>query len=51
MQTLGGFFFVLSPILLARATGHYALAGQWTLLAALWLCLRRKAGLRQDGSP
>ncbi len=35
---------VLQPILLNRMGGHFALAGQFLLLAGLWLCLARGAG-------
>jgi hypothetical protein len=33
-------FFILSPSLLFRGTGHHSLMGHWTLLAALDLSLR-----------
>ena len=33
----GATLFVFSPVLVARALGHFALLGQWTLLLALWL--------------
>ena len=34
---LGATLFVLSPVLVSRTLGHFALVGQWTLLLALWL--------------
>jgi hypothetical protein len=38
----GAALFVLQPTLLNRMGGHFALAGQWLLLAALYLCLTRR---------
>lgn len=35
LQFLGTMFFLLSPVLLRR--GHFALMGQWLILASLWL--------------
>ena len=34
---LGATMFMLSPVLVSRTLGHFALVGQWTLLLALWL--------------
>ena len=31
--------FVLAPAMLSRLSGHFTLFGQWTVLAALYLCL------------
>lgn len=39
-RLLGTMFFALAPPMLNRLGGHMALVGQWTILAALWLCLR-----------
>jgi len=33
----GSLFFVLSPVLVSRTMGHFALVGQWTLLLSLYL--------------
>lgn len=33
----GATLFMLSPVLVSRALGHFALMGHWTLLLALWL--------------
>jgi hypothetical protein len=47
----GAGLFVLQPMLLNRMGGHLALAGQWVLLAALWLALRPAGrGGRQGGA-
>ena len=35
----GTLLFVLAPAMLYRLGGHYTLFGQWTVLAALYLCL------------
>jgi hypothetical protein len=40
----GAALFVLQPMLLHRMGGHFALAGQFVLLAGLWLCLTRGEG-------
>ncbi|MBU5444366.1 DUF6311 domain-containing protein [Paenibacillus sp. MSJ-34] len=37
VQVLGTILFTLSPIMLWRAYGHYALMGHWTILASIWL--------------
>lgn len=39
-RALGALLFVFQPLLLNRFGGHFALASQWALLWALWLCLR-----------
>ena len=39
---LGSFFFLIAPIFLYRLQWHYALAGQWLLLFALYLGLTKK---------
>jgi hypothetical protein len=39
-RAAGGALFAWMPMLLNRMGGHLALAGQWVLLWALWLCLR-----------
>mgnify|MGYP006976731177 CR=1 FL=1 len=50
-RVAGAGLFVLLPMLLTRMGGHLALAGQWVLLAALWLALRPKGqGVRQGGA-
>ncbi len=33
----GSVLFVLSPALVARTSGHFALVAQWTILLSLWL--------------
>ncbi|MBU8542629.1 MULTISPECIES: DUF6311 domain-containing protein [Roseomonadaceae] len=43
----GAALFVLQPILLQRMGGHFALAGQFLLLAALYLCLTPAAPWRR----
>lgn len=45
-RAAGAGLFVLQPMLLTRMGGHLALAGQWTLLAALFLALRDGRGAR-----
>lgn len=35
----GSLLFVLSPVLVARTMGHFALVGQWTILLAIYLYL------------
>ncbi|WP_439576617.1 DUF6311 domain-containing protein [Elioraea sp.] len=42
----GAALFVLQPALLHRMGGHFALGGQFVLLAGLWLCLTRGRGWR-----
>jgi len=39
---IGSFFFLIAPIFLYRLQWHYALAGQWVLLFALYLGLTKK---------
>ncbi len=39
--------FVLQPLLLARLGGHFALGGQFLLLAGLWLCVTPGVGWRR----
>jgi len=39
--------FVMQPLLLARLGGHFALGGQFLLLAGLWLCLVPGSGPRR----
>lgn len=39
-RAAGAALFAWMPMLLNRMGGHLALAGQWVLLWALWLCLR-----------
>ncbi len=39
LSILGSVFFILSPIMLFRMGGHFALAGHWLILAGLWLIL------------
>ncbi len=39
--------FVLQPLLLARLGGHFALGGQFLILAGLWLCVVPGQGLRR----
>lgn len=43
----GAALFVLQPVLLYRLGGHFALGGQFVLLAGLWLCLTRGEGWRR----
>ncbi len=43
----GAALFVLQPILLNRLGGHFALGGQFLLLAALYLCLTTAAASRR----
>lgn len=45
-RAFGALLFVFQPLLLNRYGGHFALASQWALLWALWLCLRPE-GRRQ----
>ncbi|MGC1547610.1 MAG: DUF6311 domain-containing protein [Rhodanobacter sp.] len=40
VRALGLLFFVLAPPMLMRLGGHMALVGHWTLLAAMYLCMR-----------
>lgn len=37
LSLLASVFFILSPIMLFRMGGHFALAGHWLILAAWWL--------------
>lgn len=39
-KILASVFFVLAPPMLLRLGGHMALVGHWTVLAAIYLCLR-----------
>lgn len=39
--------FALQPMMLMRMAGHLALAGQWTVLAALLLCFTEGRGARR----
>lgn len=39
--TLGGLFFIFSPIMIFRVAGHNALSGQWIILWALYLFLSK----------
>ncbi|MBR0671508.1 DUF6311 domain-containing protein [Neoroseomonas soli] len=39
--------FVMQPLLLARLGGHFALGGQFLLLAGLWLCVTPGRGARR----
>jgi hypothetical protein len=43
----GAGLFVLQPLLLGRLGGHFALGGQFLLLAGLWLCVVPGAGGRR----
>jgi len=36
LSLVGSIFFILSPIMLFRMGGHFALAGHWLILAAWW---------------
>ncbi|PZW44862.1 hypothetical protein C8P66_11329 [Humitalea rosea] len=49
-RAAGAGLFALQPMLLNRMGGHLALSGQWTLLAALWLCLSEGRGARRAGA-
>lgn len=42
LSLLGSLFFILSPVMLFRLGGHFALGGHWLILAALWLCLTKE---------
>jgi hypothetical protein len=42
VRLAGAALFVLQPTLLNRMGGHFALGGQWLLLAALYLCLTER---------
>ncbi len=44
----GAGLFVMQPLLLGRLGGHFALGGQFLLLAGLWLCVVPGAGLRRS---
>ena len=46
-RLMGAGLMVLQPMLLNRMAGHLALAGQWTVLAALALALRPPGARRQ----
>jgi len=46
-RAAGAALFAFQPMMLNRVGGHFALAAQWVLLAALWLCLRDAAARRQ----
>lgn len=46
-RLMGAGLLVLQPMLLNRMAGHLALAGQWTVLAALALALRPPGAPRQ----
>lgn len=39
LRASGAAFFVFAPTFLWRLQGHYAMEGQWLVLAALYLCL------------
>lgn len=39
LSVLGSIIFILSPVLLFRLGGHFAMGGQWLILAGLWLFL------------
>jgi Family of unknown function (DUF6311) len=41
-RACGMLLFVFAPPFLGRVGGHYQLAGQWLVLAALYLCLARR---------
>ncbi len=43
----GAGLFVLQPLLLGRLGGHFALGGQFLLLAGLWLCVVPGLGVRR----
>lgn len=43
----GAGLFVMQPLLLGRLGGHFALGGQFLLLAGLWLCIVPGAGWRR----
>lgn len=46
-RALGALLFAWQPLLLNRMGGHFALASQWALIWALWLCLRPLAPDRE----
>ncbi len=50
---LGALFFLYSPILIGRLSGHYSLCSQWLILAALYYYFRpmRGTGLASFLSP
>lgn len=41
LAILAAVFFILSPVMLFRLGGHFALGGQWLILAALYLLINR----------
>jgi len=41
INIFGTAFFVISPIMLWRAYGHYALMAHWVLLASIWLIFKK----------
>ncbi len=45
LQLIGTAFFVLAPPFLWRLRGHFALLGQWLILAGFWLYLARRHSL------
>jgi putative flippase GtrA len=45
LALIGSGFFVLAPVYLARVEGHFALFGQWVVLAALYLYFARRCSL------
>ena len=46
LALLGSAFFVIAPPYLFRLSGHYALCGQWIVLAALYLYFAPRYSLR-----
>jgi hypothetical protein len=49
-RAFGGGLLALQPMLIHRMTGHTPLAGQWTILAALFLGLSNGQGRRHGGA-
>ena len=41
LALLGAIFFILSPIMLFRLGGHFALGGHFLILASLWLLIKK----------
>lgn len=42
LSLIGSIFFILSPSMLFRMGGHFALAGHWLILAAWWIFFSQK---------
>jgi hypothetical protein len=49
-RACGAGLLAVQPMLINRTVGHIPLAGQWTVLAALFLALRDEHGVRQSAA-